>query len=131
MSALQRFVAWFRSESAVLAFALSAGVTACAAFGFKAPAHDVAAVEMIGAALVSIVTALATRPVSVPVVTGAVMEIATAAAAFGLKLSAAELGALAPVVSIVVSLLLRQAVTPVVAMKKRPLINLMKDDAFS
>lgn len=131
MNALQRLARWLSQESAVFAYALSAGLTAWAAFGFKAPAHDVAAVEMIGAALVSIVTALATRPVSVPVVTGAVVEIATAAGAFGLKLSAAQLGALTPVVSIVVALLLRQAVTPVVAAKKRPTISLMKDEVIS
>ena len=127
MTALQKFVRWLAAESAVIAYALSAGVTAWAAFGFRAPAHDVAAVEMIGAALTGIATAFATRPVSVPLITGAVLEIATAAGAFGLHMTAAQLGALTPVVSIVVALLLRQAVTPVVAGKKRPVINLMKE----
>lgn len=131
MNAFQRFARWLSTETAVIMYALSAGVTAWVAFGFRAPAHDVAAVEMIGAALVTIVTALATRPVSVPIVTGAVSEIATAAGAFGLHMTAAQIGALTPIVSIVVALLLRQAITPVVSMKKRPVINLMKDEVAS
>ena len=131
MATLKRLLALIKAESAVIAYAISAGVTAWAAFGFRAPAHDVAAVEMIAAALVTILTAFATRPVAVPVVTGAVVEIATAAGAFGLHLTAAQLGALTPVVSIVVSLLLRQAVTPVVSIAKRPTINLIKDEAPS
>jgi hypothetical protein len=128
---LQRLTRWLAAEPAVILYAISAGVTAWAAFGFRTPAHGVAAVEMIGAALVTLITAFATRPVSVPIVTGAVSELATAASAFGLHMTAAQIGALTPVVSIVVALLLRQAITPVVSMKKRPVINLMKDQAAS
>ncbi len=117
MSLLLRLAAWFRSEPAVYAYALSSAVTAWAAFGFRAPAHDVALVSLIGTAVVTVITAVAARPVPVPVVTGAISAIATTAGAFGLHLSASQIGALAPLVSIVVSLLLRQAVTPVPAKK--------------
>jgi hypothetical protein len=104
-----------RREPAVSAWALAAAVTAWVAFGFRAPPHDVAAVALIGTAIVTIVTALAARPAPVPVITGAIMEILTASAAFGLHLSSAQIGAATPLVSIVVSLLLRQALTPVAA----------------
>jgi hypothetical protein len=129
MNMFQRFAQWLAKEPAVLAYAVSGGVTVWVAFGFRAPAHDVAAVQMIGAAIVTIITAFTTRPVSVPVVTGGLTEIATAAGAFGVHLTAAQIGALAPVVLIVVSLLLRQAITPVVSLRKRPAINLMKKEA--
>lgn len=114
MTQLRRLTVLARDEPAVLAWALSAAAVAWAAFGFRAPAHDVAAVSLAGTAAVTVLTALATRPASVPVITGAVVEILTAAGAFGLHLSSAQIGTATPLISIVVSLLLRQALTPVV-----------------
>jgi hypothetical protein len=114
VTTVRRLATLARDEPAILAWALSAAATAWAAFGFRAPAHDVAAVALTGTAIVTILTALAARPASVPVITGAVVEILTASAAFGLHLTSAQIGAAAPLVSIVVSLLLRQALTPVV-----------------
>lgn len=112
---IQRAVTLARNEPAVLAYAISAAITAWAAFGFRAPPHDVADVSLISNALVTIVTALATTPRSVPVITGAIVELLTTAGGFGLHLSSAQIGAAAPLISIVVALLLRQAVTPVPA----------------
>lgn len=114
MARIRQFIAWARTEPAVFTWALAAAVTAWAAFGFRAPAHGVAAVALISTALVTILTALATTPRPVPVITGAVVEILTASGAFGLHMTAAQIGAAAPLVSIVVALLLRQAITPVV-----------------
>ena len=114
MTTIRRLAALARDEPAVLAYALSAAVTAWAAFGFRAPPHDVADVSLIATAVTTIATAFATRPASVPVITGAIVEILTLAGAFGLHLSSAQIGAATPLVSVVVALLLRQAVTPVV-----------------
>lgn len=111
---IQRAVALARNEPAILAYAISAAITAWVAFGFRAPAHDVADTSMIGTAVVTILTALAARPASVLVITGAVVELLTLAGAFGLHLTSAQIGAATPLISIVVSLLLRQALTPVV-----------------
>ena len=118
MSQIQRLARWVGSESAVLLYSLSAAVTAWGAFGLRATPHQVAAISLIGTALVTGITAFATRPVSIPVVTGALTAIATASGAFGLHLSAAQIGAAMPVLSIVLALVLRQAITPVAALRK-------------
>ena len=131
MATLKRLLALIQSEPAVFTNALAAIASVWAAFGFRAPAHDVAAVATIATAVAGIVTAFLTRKVSVAAITGAITTIAVASAAFGLHLSSAEIGAIAPLVSIVVSLLLRQSQTPVVSIPKRPVINMIKDEATS
>lgn len=119
MSLLRRLAALVAGESSVLLYALNAVVTALVAFGVHASPGQTAAVSTIGAAVVAIVTAFATRPVSVPVITGALATIATAAAAFGLHLTSAQIGAAVPVLSLVLSLILRQAVTPLVTLRRQ------------
>lgn len=119
MSLIRKIVSLIANESAVVMYGLNALVTAWVAFGFRATPGQTAAVTTIGAAIVTIVTAFATRPVSVPVITGAVATIATAAAAFGLHLSSAQIGAGVPVLALVLSLVLRQAVIPLVTLKRQ------------
>ena len=131
MATLKRLLDLIRAEPAVFANALAAIASVWAAFGIRASPHQVAAVATIATAVAGIVTAWLARKASVAGITGAVTTIAVAAAAFGLHLSAAEIGALTPLVTLAVSLLLRQAVTPVVSMPKRPVINLLKDEAGS
>lgn len=109
----RRLATLARTEPVTLAYALAAAITAWVAFGFRAPPHDVADVSLASTAIVTIITALSTRPASVPIITGAVVEILTAAGGFGLHLSSAQIGAATPLVSIIVALLLRQAITPV------------------
>jgi hypothetical protein len=116
---VRKIAALVASESAVLLYALNALVTAWVAFGFRATPGQTAAVATIGAAVVAIATALATRPVSVPVITGGLASIATASAAFGLHLTSDQTGAAVPVLSLVLSLVLRQAVTPLVTLKRQ------------
>jgi hypothetical protein len=116
---LKRFAVWVSTESAVIMWGLQALVTAWVAFGFRASPAQTAATTTIGAAIVTIITAFAARPVSVPVITGAVATAATASAAFGLHLSAAQIGAGVPVLSLVLSLVLRQAVTPLVTLRRQ------------
>jgi hypothetical protein len=118
MTLLRRLVSLVANESAVFMYGLNALVTAWVAFGFRASPAQTAAVTTIGAALVTIVTAFAARPVSVPVITGAVSTVAVASAAFGLHLSAAQIGAGVPVLALVLSLVLRQAVTPLVTLRQ-------------
>ena len=113
MTTIRRLIALARDEPAVLAWAFSAAAVAWAAFGFRAPAHDVTDTALIAQAVVTILTALAARPASVPVITGAIVELLTLAGGFGLHLTSAQIGAATPLISIVVALLLRQAITPV------------------
>lgn len=115
---LKRFINWVAAEPSLIAYSLSALVTAWVAFGFRATPGQTAAVATIGAAVVAIATALATRPVPVPVITGGLASIATAAAAFGLHLTSAQIGAAVPILSLVLSLVLRQAVTPLVTLRR-------------
>lgn len=119
MNLVRKIAALIAGESSVLMYALSALVTAWVAFGFRATPGQTAAVATIGAAVVAIATALATRPVSVPVIVGAVSTIATAAGAFGLHLTSAQIGAAVPIVSLVLSLVLRQAVTPLMTLRRQ------------
>lgn len=119
MDQLKRFAVWVSSESAVILWGLQALVTAWAAFGLRASPTQVASVTTIGAAAVTIVTAFAARPVSVPVITGSVATVAAASAAFGLHLTSAQIGAGVPVLSLVLSLVLRQAVTPLVTLRRQ------------
>jgi hypothetical protein len=116
---LKRFAVWVSTESSVIMWGLQALVTAWVAFGFRASPAQTAAVTTIGAALVTIVTAFAARPVSVPVITGAVATVATAAAAFGLHLSSAQIGAAVPAMALVLALVLRQAITPLVTLRQQ------------
>jgi hypothetical protein len=115
---LAKLLKLIRTEPAVFMGALNALVTAWVAFGFRASPGQTAAVTTTGVAIVAIVTAFATRPVSVPVLTGSVATIATAAAAFGLHLSSAQIGAGVPVLALVLSLVLRQAVTPLATVRQ-------------
>ena len=114
---LNKLLALIRNEPAIFMYALNALVTAGAAFGLHTTPGQTAAVTTIGAAVVTIVTAFTTRPVSVPVITGALATAATAAAAFGLHLTSAQTGAAVPVLGLLLSLVLRQAVTPLVALQ--------------
>jgi hypothetical protein len=116
---LSKFIRMCKTEPAVLMYAVNAALTALVAFGFHATPGWTGAVTTIAAAVITIVTAAATRPVAVPVITGAVATIASAAAAFGLHLSSAQIGAAVPVLAIILSLVLRQAVTPLATIHAR------------
>lgn len=117
---MSRIISVIRSEPATVMYAVNAVLAAVVAFGVKASPDQVGAVATIAAGLITIVTAITTRPVAVPVITGAVATIATAAGAFGLHLSAQQIGTAVPVLSIVLALVLRQAVTPVASLRARP-----------
>lgn len=117
MAVLRRLWALLVTEPAVVLNSLAALVTALTAFGVHASPTQTAAVATIGTALAAIITAFSTRPVSVPVITGAVSTIAVAAGAFGLHLTSAQIGAAVPVLGLVLSLVLRQAVTPLVTLR--------------
>ena len=110
---MSRVISLIRSEPAVILYAASAVLTAVITFGCRATPGQAAAVATIATAAVTIITALTTRPVTIPVVTGAVATIATAAGAFGLHLTTDQIGAAVPVLSIILALVLRQNVTPV------------------
>ena len=118
---LSKLISVLRTEPSVVMYGLNALLTALVAFGAHASPGQTAAVTTIATAVITIVTAASTRPVAVPLITGAVATIATAAAAFGLHLTSAQIGAAVPLLTVVLSLILRQAVTPVATLAAQKL----------
>jgi hypothetical protein len=110
---LTRLISACKTEPAVLMYAASAALTALVAFGVHATPAQAGAITTITAGVITVVTAVAGRPVVVPAVTGAVATIASAAAAFGLHLTAAQIGTALPAATMILALVLRQAITPV------------------
>jgi len=101
------------SDAAVILYGLNVLLAVAVAFGVHATATQTGAVVTIVTAVITIVTSFATRPVHIPLVTGAVATILTASAAFGLHLSAAKLATFIPALAFVLALLLHQSVTTV------------------
>lgn len=128
----EKFLHAIKTEPSVIMYAVNAGLTALVAFGLHATPTETGAVTTIAAAVITIVTAASTRPVSVPLITGAVATIASAAAAFGMHLTTAEIGAGVPVLTIILSLVLRQAITPVATLnaEKRKQDRKLRSPAF-
>jgi hypothetical protein len=102
-------------EPAMIVYAVNAVVALVVAYGLPLTDTQTGAVTTLATAAVTIWTAVATRPVVVPAITGAVGTALAAVAAFGLDLSADQIGATVTVLSIVLALLLRQNVTPAAA----------------
>lgn len=108
----------FGYEPAVYLYALNAGVALLVAYGLPMSHTQVAAVTTIATAILTIVTALMTRPVNVSALTAAVGTGLAAAAAFGLHLSADQVGTAVAALSIVLALILRANVTPAPALRR-------------
>jgi hypothetical protein len=102
-------------EPAMLVYCVNAVVALLVAYGLHLTDTQTGAVTTLATVAVTIWTAWMTRPVAVPIITGAVGTALAAVAAFGLDLSADQIGATVTGLSIVLALLLRQNVTPAAA----------------
>ncbi|MFF5261385.1 hypothetical protein ACFY4C_20775 [Actinomadura viridis] len=102
----------FGLEPAVIAYAVNAAVALLVAYGLDLSQDRVAAISVLSTAILTVVTAVMTRPVVVSSITAAVATALSAVAAFGLELSAEAIGATVTALSIVLALLLRQNVSP-------------------
>jgi hydrogenase-4 membrane subunit HyfE len=87
-------------------------------WGLKLSTDQVGAVMTIATAAITLVTAFAVRPVSLPLIKGSAATILVAFSAFGLHLTANQVGYSTAVLSIVIGLLLRQNVVPASAAAK-------------
>lgn len=101
-------VAWLHAMQAVLAFAVT--LPALNALGFTAEVSNW--VMTVAAGIVALVVALATRPMVVSALTGAVQTILTGLVAFGLPLSEQSTGALIAALNVVLMLLMPLGLTP-------------------
>jgi hypothetical protein len=101
-----------RGEPTVLLYSLNAVVALAVSFGLHLGHTQEAAVMTLAAAVLTMVTAAATRPVAVSALTGALATALTAAGTFGLHLTAQQTGSLITVVTLVLMHGLRGSVSP-------------------
>jgi hypothetical protein len=109
----------FKLEPAAILYGVNALVALLVAYGLNLTAEQTGAITTITTAVLAIATALATRPIVVSTITGAVASLLAAVAAFGLELSADQIGATVTALSVVLALLLRANVSPVPAVAGR------------
>lgn len=102
--------AWLHALQAVLAFL----VTLPALNGLGLTEEVSGWIMTVAAGVVALLVALATRPMVVSALTGAVQTILTGLVAFGLPLSEQSTGALVAALNVVLMLLLPLGVTPAV-----------------
>ncbi|MFI6595012.1 hypothetical protein ACIBHX_02120 [Nonomuraea sp. NPDC050536] len=100
--------AWLHALQAVLAFLVTLPVLN--GLGFTEEVSNW--VMTIAAGVVALFVAIATRPVVVSALTGAVQTILTGAIAFGLPLSEQSSGALVAALNVILMLLLPLGITP-------------------
>jgi hypothetical protein len=104
--------AWFKRESVTILHALNAAVVLLGAFSFGLSHSKEAALVTIASSLVTIVTSLTTRPVSVALLKGAATTLLTVFIAFGLKLSPEQIASYVAAAYIALGYLLRLNVSP-------------------
>jgi hypothetical protein len=101
-----------KTEPTVLLYSLNAVVALAVSFGLHLGHTQEAAVMTLAAAVLTAVTAAATRPVAVSALTGALATALTAAGTFGLHLTVQQTGTLVTVVTLVLMHGLRASVSP-------------------
>jgi hypothetical protein len=99
-------------EPVILAWALSGGLAVLLGNVIHISSTQEAAVTTVLTGLVTIFTAVKTRPTDVQLIVGGLVTIATAAAAFGLHLNAAQIGAGSAVLSGILALVLPRLTDP-------------------
>lgn len=108
----------FKLEPATILLGINAVVALLVAYGMDLSKDQVQAITVIATAVLTVATAVMTRPFVVSAVTAAVGSLLAAVAAFGLHLSADQIGATVTALSIVLALLLRQNVSPAPALAR-------------
>lgn len=101
-----------KEEPVILAWLVNGGLTAICAYFFHFGASKEAAFATIVTAVVTIVTAMRTKPAHVAVISGALTTACTALAAFGLHMTTNATAALVAIASAIISLLVRANVSP-------------------
>lgn len=107
-----KILAVIKTEPAMILYSLNAVVALAVSFGLNLTHNQEAAVTTAAAAVLTMATAAATRPVAVSALTGALATGITAAGTFGLHLTTGQVGSLVAVVTIVLMHTLRANVSP-------------------
>jgi uncharacterized membrane-anchored protein len=107
-----KFARWVSQDAPLLLYGVNVLLTALVAFPIGASQTVTAAVTTIAAAVITGISAFATRPVRIPVITGSVATILTAGAAFGLHLPAQVIGSFIPALAFGLALVMREHISP-------------------
>lgn len=102
-----------KTEPALIASAVQALLGVIVAFGGALTSGQVAAILAVSAAILTAVTAAATRPLQVAAFTGLVTAAGVLVASFGVHLGSGEVAAVNFLITAVFALLTRAQVTPV------------------
>ena len=113
------------NPSAIL-FGLNAAIAMATAWGLNLSPDAQGALVTIATAVITIVTAAATRPVGLQLITGAVASAAVAFGAFGLHLSAGQVSTGTVMLSLVLAGIFHLAHTPVAAVRKHTTANALQ-----
>jgi len=109
----------FKYEPALILYGVNAGIAVAIAFGLNWTPTQSAAATVAVTAVLGIITALLTRPVSVSVIVAAFTSGLVALGAFGLHLGTPAVSSLAALLSVLLGVLLRVHVSPV-AVQRAP-----------
>jgi len=101
-----------RWEPAAYLYVFNAALAAAIAWGLPLNHTQTAAATVIVTAILTMVTAVLTRPVEVSALMGAAVTLVTALGAFGFHLSQAQIGTGTALLSIVLGFILRIHVSP-------------------
>jgi hypothetical protein len=108
---------WIKLNPSALLFGINALLNMLVAWGVNLSPDQTGAVATISTAVITIITAAATRPVGLQLITGAVSSVAVAFGAFGLHLAANQISTGTVVLSIVLAGIFHLAHTPVSSWK--------------
>lgn len=108
-----RTLTWWHLEPTAILYVLNTAVALAVAWGFTLSTDQQGAIATIATAVITVLNALAVRPVSLPLIKGAAATALVAFSAFGLNLSADQIGYSTAALSIIIGLLIGQRVTPV------------------
>jgi hypothetical protein len=109
---------FIKLNPASILFAVNAIVAMAVSWGANLSPDQTGAITAIVTAVLTIFTAVTTRPVGLQVILGGVTAVATAMATFGLHLTQAQIGTGVTVLSIVLAGVFHLAHVPVAAAKQ-------------
>lgn len=117
---MSRWISLVKTEPALFTNAVQAVIGIVAAFGIGFTPDQVAGFLAATAAVLTAVTAAATRPVQVSAFTGLVTATGVLVAAYGIHLNTGIVGSVNFLLTALFGLLTRAQVTPVASLRKPP-----------
>lgn len=114
VSRVRSLLILLQAEPAVVFLGVNAAVSIATAWGLKMTPQETATLLTATTAFLSLLIAILARPVSIPIIKGAVIALLTALEGFHLHLNQPRIAATVAGLSLVLGLLFRQNLTPTV-----------------